>query len=77
MLEIFRKKMALVVYRYGISILYKCYNIKLWYGKCCKDNGTNKCMHCKYGKAELTAEDATRLLNGFGQGFMENAKEKK
>lgn len=33
-------------------------------------------MHCKYGKAELSAEDATRLLDSFGTQFILNAKTK-
>lgn len=44
--------------------------------KKCPDEDTNKCMHCKYGKAELSAEDATRLLDSFGTQFILNAKTK-
>lgn len=70
--------MAFVVYKYGITILYKCYNLKYKYSifKKCPDEDTNKCMHCKYGKAELSAEDVTRLLDSFGTQFILNAKTK-
>lgn len=70
--------MSFVISRYGIGILYKCYNLTYRYSmfRKCPDEDTEKCMHCKYGKAELTADDATRLLNSFGDKFIENAKVK-
>lgn len=68
--------MSIVVSRYGIGILYKCYNLTYRYSwfKKCPDEGTRKCMTCKYAKAEMSAEDATRLLNSFGQAFIHNSK---
>lgn len=36
-----------------------------------------KCVKCKYAKAELSAEDATRLLDSFGQKFTTSAKGRK
>lgn len=70
--------MSIVVSRYGIGILYKCYNLTYRYSlfKKCPDEDTSKCMTCQYAKAELSAEDATRLLNSFGQKFAENKKER-
>lgn len=52
----------------GISISYICYNLKLRRGKKCPDrkNG-DKCMHCQYCKAQLPADDATRLLRVFSE----------
>ena len=52
--------------RKGISVLYKCYNLKysiIPFHKKCPDYATDKCFTCKYGKAEMEAQDATRLLN--------------
>lgn len=59
--------MVLSVTRYNMSILYKCYNGVLRYGKKCpdRDDGTH-CMMCKYCKAQMSGPDATRLLNSFG-----------
>ena len=50
----------------GISVTYKCYNLKysiIPFHKKCPDYATNKCFTCKYGKAEMSAYDATKLLN--------------
>lgn len=68
--------MSIVVSRYGIGVLYKCFNLTYKYSmfKKCPDEDTDKCMRCKYAKAELSADDATRLLNSYGQKFVENAK---
>lgn len=32
----YKKPMVMSIYRYGVSILYKCYRITLGYGKKCK-----------------------------------------
>ena len=50
----------------GISITYKCYNLRysiIPFHKKCPNYASNKCFTCKYGKAEMSAYDATRLLN--------------
>ena len=65
--------MFIAMSRYGISVSYKCYCLKYTVGlfrKKCPDEYTNKCMKCKYCKAELSGEDATRLLNSFGSRMM-------
>lgn len=50
----------------GILVSYKCYHVP-GYGKRCKDKNSDKCMRCKYCKAEMSAIDATRLLYGRGE----------
>lgn len=50
----------------GISVLYKCYNLKysvVPFHRKCPDYATEKCYTCKYCKAEMRAYDATKLLN--------------
>lgn len=47
----------------GISVLYRCCNMLLRRGKKCADKNTDKCLRCKYAKAEMSAYDATRLMN--------------
>ena len=71
--------MPIIVSRYGIGVLYKCFNLtyKTSLFKRCPDDGTSKCMTCKYSKAELSGEDATRLLDSFGQKFTTSAKGRK
>ena len=41
-----------------ISVSYRCRSLKR-----CKETDENVCMRCKYCKAEMSAWDATRLLN--------------
>lgn len=50
--------------RRGISILYRCFRLPD-YGKRCADAFTNKCFKCRFCKAEMSAEDATNLLNRY------------
>lgn len=53
--------------KYGISVTYRCKSIYAkYYGRRCKDLGTDECMRCKLCQAEMSAEDATRLLASFG-----------
>lgn len=62
--------MSMCLLRNGIKILYKCYNGLLRYGKKCPDRDDgNHCMMCKYCKAQMSAPDATRLLNSFGKKY--------
>lgn len=71
--------MSIVVSRYGIGVLYRCFNLTYRYSwfKKCPDDGTMKCVKCKYAKAELSGEDATRLMDSFGTNFIENRKGRK
>lgn len=48
--------------RNGISVLYRCFNVLLRRGRKCKDKYTDKCLTCKFAKAEMSAYDATRIL---------------
>lgn len=45
------------------SITYRCYHLP-GHGKRCPDKDTDKCLTCKYSKAEMSGRDATRLLRG-------------
>ena len=62
-----KTRMVLAISRYNIGITYKCFHLPD-YGKRCddRDDGSH-CMQCKYCKAEMSAFDATRLLNGYGK----------
>ena len=57
--------MTIAMSRYGISVTYNCYNLKLRWGRKCPDKNTDKCFKCEYCKAEMSAKDATRLLDIF------------
>lgn len=51
----------------GISVTYNCYNLKYSivpfpFRRKCPDHATDKCKTCEYGKAEMSASDATKLL---------------
>lgn len=62
-----KKRMVISISKYGIGVTYVCYNGVLRYGKKCPDRDDGyKCMRCKYCKADMSAYDATRLLNVFG-----------
>lgn len=57
--------MTISISRNGIGITYKCYKLPR-HGKKCPDKYSDKCYRCKFCKAELSAMDATRLLNSYG-----------
>ena len=58
------KPMCISIYRDGIRVLYRC--IKLpGYGRKCPDKNTNKCFRCKYCKAEMSGEDAAKLMDAY------------
>lgn len=57
-------RMILAISRRGIGITYKCYKLPGYGRKCYKRDDGEYCMRCKYCKAEMSAYDATRLLNG-------------
>lgn len=54
-------RMYMAISRRGINVYYKCYKLP-GYGKKCPDKNTDKCLRCKFAKAEMSAADATRLL---------------
>ena len=56
--------MRMAIASKGIRISYRCFKLP-GYGKNCPDKNTNKCMRCKYCKAEMRASDATKLLNSY------------
>ena len=50
----------MVISKHGIIVQYTCYKRP----QKCPDSETDKCMTCKFCKAEMDAYDATRLLRG-------------
>lgn len=59
-----KKPMVISVTSDGVKVLYRCYHMPD-HGKRCPDRNTKKCMKCKFCKAEMSAEDATRMLNRY------------
>lgn len=57
-------RMILAISRRGIGITYKCFRLPGYGRKCEQRDDGYYCMRCKYCKAEMSAYDATRLLNG-------------
>ena len=60
-----KRPMCIAISRSGIGILYKCF--KMGHGRNCPDKDSDKCLTCKYAKAEMSAEDATRLMRSYGR----------
>lgn len=61
-------KIMMSISRHGISIDYRCKSlISKYNGKKCKDLGTDICTKCDMCQAEMSAYDATRLLEKFGK----------
>lgn len=58
--------MTIGISRYNINIYYNCYKLP-FHGKRCPDRNTSKCFTCKYCKAEMSAANATKLLNAYGR----------
>lgn len=58
-----KKPMCIALSRNGVRVLYRCYHLP-GHGKRCPDKDTDKCLTCKYSKAEMSGRDATRLLRG-------------
>ena len=63
--NVMSKTMAMCMSRGGMKILYKCY--QFGHGRRCADRNTDKCLTCKYAKAEMSAKDATRMANSYGR----------
>lgn len=63
------RPMVIGIARYNMKIPYRCCKLP-GYGKKCpdRDDGTH-CMKCKYCKAEMSAEDATKLINSYGRKY--------
>ena len=57
-----KRPMSMSISSHGVSVLYSCYNLLNGYGKRCKEREYEKCVHCRYCKAEMSADDATKLL---------------
>lgn len=58
--------MFIAISRNGISVSYRCYHLP-GHGKNCPDKDSDKCLTCRYAKAEMSAEDATRLMRSYGR----------
>ena len=71
-----KKRMSMAISRHGLSLFYKCYNGVLYYGKKCPDRDDgHKCMTCKFCKCEMSAFDATKMLESYGKKFEEGRKQ--
>ena len=57
-------KMVMAVSSRGIGITYRCYHLPDL-GKKCADKNTDKCLRCRYCRAEMSAYDATRLMSAY------------
>lgn len=57
--------MFMEICRFGCIITYRCYHLP-GHGKKCADKNTDKCLRCKYSRAEMNGETATRLMNVYG-----------
>lgn len=55
--------MTIAMSKYGVSVIYNCYNLKLGWGRRCPNKKTDKCFKCEYCKAEMPAKDATHLMD--------------
>lgn len=58
--------MTIAVSKGGIGVTYKCYSLKYNYipfHKKCPEAFSEKCFTCEHCRAEMTAKDATKLLN--------------
>lgn len=53
----------------GVGITYRCHKFP-GNGRKCPDKYTSKCYRCKHCRAEMSANDATRLMNVFQRAFM-------
>lgn len=61
-------KIMMSISKHGISIDYRCKSLYSKYkGKKCKDLGTDICTKCDFCQAEMSAYDATRLLEKFSK----------
>ena len=60
------RRVSFCVSRHGMTVLYRCFDLP-GYGRKCPDRNTDKCYRCKYCKAEMSADDATTLLNAYGR----------
>ena len=56
--------MLICMSKMGIGVTYTCAHLP-GHGKKCPDKNTEKCYKCKYSRAEMKGEDATRLLNSY------------
>ena len=61
--------MFMEICRFGFIITYRCYHLP-GHGKNCADKNSDKCLRCKYARAEMKGETATRLMNVYGKAFL-------
>ena len=61
------KPMCISICRDGVRVLYRCYKLP-GYGRKCQYKDTNKCLTCRFSKAEMSGEDATKLLKRAKRG---------
>lgn len=61
------KRMIIAISRNGISVTYKCYKLPGYGWRCQARDDGHICMRCKYCKAEMTAYNATKLLESYNK----------
>ena len=61
-------KLVMATSKHGINVNYRCKSLYSKYkGKKCKDYGTDICMKCDLCQAEMSAYNATKLLERYGK----------
>ena len=59
-------KLVMAISKHGVSVNYRCKSLYSKYkGKKCKDYGTDICMKCDLCQAEMSAYNATKLLERY------------
>lgn len=57
--------MVMATTEHGISVTYQCYSFKYGWGRRCPDRNTDKCFRCKHCRAEMSGEDARKLMEAY------------
>lgn len=58
-----KKRMIMMISRNGIRVLFRCYRLPDYGKRCMERDDGERCMKCKYCKAEMPGYDAARLLH--------------
>lgn len=68
-------KSIISISKCGIGVTYRCVSEWVRYKgkKRCPDKNTDICLTCDFCKAELSARDATKLLNSY-EGKMRSGR---
>lgn len=63
--------MFISISQFGIDVNYRCYKLYRIFSPHCPDEGTEKCLRCKYCKASMSAEDATKLIDVYKEHMIQ------